>query len=50
MIPQLKLSDNFDIVKIAVIIAIILMSVVPMGVEWLKARQENKKKQAALAE
>ena len=37
---------NFEFV----IIAIILISVVPMGVEWFKARRESQQKKAALAE
>lgn len=39
-------QKNFELV----IIAIILISIVPMFVEWFKARQESKQKQAALAE
>jgi membrane-associated protein len=39
-------QENFELV----IIAIILISVVPMGVEWFKARQESKQKKTALAE
>lgn len=37
---------NFEFV----IIAIILISVLPMLFEWIKARRESKEKQAALAE
>lgn len=39
-------QKNFELV----IIAIILISVVPMGVEWFKAHRESQQKKAALAE
>jgi membrane-associated protein len=39
-------QKNFELV----IIAIILISVVPMGVEWFKARRESQQKKATLAE